>query len=47
MQAEKIIFYTVFIVCTQTVKYLWRGLTARKLIHGMCRQKKPCFLKYF
>ena len=33
------IFYIIFSVCIQTVQYLWRGLTARKLRQGMCRQK--------
>ena len=37
------IFYTIFSVCIQTVQYLWRGLTARKLRQGMCRQKNPAF----
>ena len=41
------IFYTIFIVCTQTVQYLWRGLTARKLRHDMCRQKKTLLFKLF
>ena len=37
------IFYIIFSVCIQTVQYLWRGLTARKLRQGMCRQKIPAF----
>ena len=41
------IFYTIFSICIQTVQYLWRGLTARKLRQGMCRQKKTLLLKIF
>ena len=47
VQIEKMIFYTIFNVCMQTVQYLWRGLTARKLRHGMFRQKNPAFKNIF
>ena len=33
----------MFSTCTQNVTYLWRGLTTRKLRHGVCRLKQMTF----
>ena len=33
----------MFSTCTKNVTYLWRGLTARKLRHGVCRLRQMTF----